>query len=101
MPRGAMSNRTAPIFVAGFLSGGLALLVSAVASTWFGFWHVDADADPPQWEVAIARHAFASSVSRRAPRAQNPIAPTEKNLLEGLKFYREGCTGCHGDKGKP
>lgn len=44
---------------------------------------------------------FDAAVARRAPQTPNPIAPTEPELLAGLKLYRDDCAGCHGEPGHP
>lgn len=36
-------------------------------------------------------------MARRAPLVNNPFPLTDANLLEGMKTYREACSGCHGD----
>lgn len=75
-------------------------LVAAIASV-LGMVSVSATSDPPRWEVLIVRKVLAASVERQAAKLQNPFPPTSANLTAGLKFYRNGCAGCHGDAGKP
>jgi mono/diheme cytochrome c family protein len=60
----------------------------------------EADADPPRLEALIARRALDASLRRHAPRRANPIAPTDANLLAGMKLYRNNCSGCHGAPGQ-
>jgi len=62
---------------------------------------VQATSTPPLWERAIARMAFNASVARRAARVPNPIPIRDEELLNGLRIYRDGCAGCHGDYGRP
>lgn len=66
-----------------------------------GVWPVQATATPPAWERALARLVFNASVARRAPRVPNPISSTADELLAGMKVYRDNCSGCHGDYGRP
>lgn len=88
-----------PIIAA--VAGLVVLPVLVVLFAWIGVWPVQATATPPAWERALARLAFNASVARRAPRLSNPIVPTPGALLGGLKMYRDGCAGCHGDYGRP
>lgn len=88
-------------FACGLLLGFLVIPVVALVALFQGWVPVSATSDPPRWESFLARKAFAASVARQAPRLQNPIAPTSANLMFGMKFYRNGCAGCHGDAGKP
>jgi mono/diheme cytochrome c family protein len=88
-------------FFCGLVLGFLLIPIAAVATGLLGGFSVSATDNPPRWESSFARKAFAASVSRQAPQLQNPIAPSSANLLSGLKFYRNGCAGCHGDAGKP
>lgn len=88
-------------FAWGLLLGFLVIPVAALFALFQGWVSVSATSDPPRWESFLARKAFAASVARQAPRQQNPIATTSANLMFGMKFYRDGCAGCHGDAGKP
>ena len=47
-------------------------------------------------EVQLAMSAMDSSVERHAPRTNNPVPPTDDNLIEGLKIYTMNCALCHG-----
>ncbi len=38
-----------------------------------------------------------ASVDRRAPEVHNPVAPTDANLIAGMKIYQTNCASCHGD----
>ena len=88
-------------FACGLLVG---LLVSPILSAIVlvcGWTSVHATAAPSRWETFVGRNALAASVGRQAPKLQNPISPTSGNLRSGLKIYRDNCSGCHGDSGKP
>jgi mono/diheme cytochrome c family protein len=47
-------------------------------------------------EAQIAMSALDASMERHAPRVNNPIPPTDENLIEGIKIYTMNCAGCHG-----
>ena len=42
----------------------------------------------------------AASISRQAPRMQNPVPATSDNLRAGMKLFLDDCAGCHGDSRK-
>ncbi|MGB6687887.1 MAG: c-type cytochrome [Terracidiphilus sp.] len=88
-------------FIFGLVVGGLVLPIVAAGVFLLGWSSVEATSDPPRWETALARRAFAASVARQAPEVQNPIPVNSDTLRAGMKFYRDGCAGCHGDAGKP
>jgi len=86
-------------FVLGFVLGILALPLCALIAAWLGYLPALAKAEPPRWEKAVATMALNSYVARHAPHVMNPVQPTDENLLAGLKIFRDGCAGCHGDAG--
>ena len=83
--------------LAGFVLGIATLLIAGVCVTQLGLFPIDAKATPPAWEAALAGRAVAASLARQAPHVANPVAPTEANLLEGVKMFKDMCAGCHGD----
>jgi len=85
------------IFVCGLLLGVFGILVVTAVVLWFGYIPIAATSDPSRWETLIGRRALASAVARQAPKLENPVPPTSDNLRLGLKVYRDGCSGCHGD----
>lgn len=88
-------------FACGLLLGvGLIPLV-AVVIFLFGWAPVHATADPPHWETSLAGKSFAASIARQVPKLQNPVPAISGNLRTGLEIYRDDCSGCHGDSGKP
>jgi mono/diheme cytochrome c family protein len=84
-------------FLWGFVAGILLLPLTALAGAWLGLLPTTANSAPPAWERAIARTALDSAAARNAPHLVNPVAPTDENLLAGMKIYRNACSGCHGD----
>ena len=69
--------------------GGIAFLL-------LGFMPTNADATPPDLERRIATSAMDASMERQAPRVNNPLAPTDDNLIDGMKIYTMNCALCHG-----
>ena len=83
-----------------FLLGGVVvvviLLIVGVGFALLGFFPSNANSTPPRFEQQIAMAALDASIERRAPRVNNPIPPTDENLIEGLKIYTMNCALCHG-----
>jgi mono/diheme cytochrome c family protein len=79
------------IVIGGGIFLGLALL---------GFVPTNADVEPPKWEERIADGALDASMERHAPRVNNPLPPTDANLIDGMKIYTMNCATCHGSLDK-
>jgi thiosulfate dehydrogenase len=88
-----------------FLSGFVAAIVIVVLAgfLWLRLGFMDARADAPEnaLERAVAMPALDASVRRHASQLQNPVAPTDDNLVAGMKIYQNHCAGCHGDIHQP
>jgi mono/diheme cytochrome c family protein len=83
-------------FLFGVIVGVLLLPCIVIGMTIAGRISVRATAEPPGWERVLAQFLLHRAISAQAGATKNPYAPTEANLLEGLKYYRDGCDGCHG-----
>jgi len=46
-----------------------------------------------RWAAYKSLHA---TLQREAPHGANPLAPTDANLISGIKLYGENCSVCHG-----
>lgn len=83
-----------------FLLGGVVvvviLLIVGVGFALLGYFPTNANSTPPQFEQQIAMAVLDASMERRAPRLNNPIPPTDENLIDGLKVYTTNCALCHG-----
>ena len=88
-------------FGCGLLLGLLLTPTGLAIALVCGWAPLRATAKPPRWETFFARRAVTASIARQAPKLQNPIQPTSISLGSGLKLYRDNCSGCHGDSGKP
>jgi len=84
-------------FWIGFVTATMILLLAAFCYVRFGFVDPRADIAVNALDRRVAMPALDASVDRRAPDAQNPIQPTNENLLAGMKMYQEQCSSCHGD----
>jgi thiosulfate dehydrogenase len=87
MLKGVVSGVTLTVAVA--LLGAYALVRSGVIPA-------NADAAPGTLETWMARTSLDSTLRRVAPKEQNPVAPTEQNLLEGVHLFARNCAVCHG-----
>src|SRR5258708_35275603 len=62
-----------------------------------GWLPINANAKPSPLEKAFMHLALDSAAARKGPHLTNPIAPTEENLMAGMKLFKGDCAGCHGD----
>jgi mono/diheme cytochrome c family protein len=83
-------------FILGIVITTLVLLIGSLGLALLGFLPTRANTAPPAMEVHIAMSALDNSVERHAPRVNNPVPPTDENLIEGLKIYTMNCALCHG-----
>jgi len=84
-------------FVLGIVSTILILLIGGLGLALLGFLPTRANSTPPKMEAHLAMSALDNSVERHAPRVNNPVPPTDQNLIDGLKIYTMNCAGCHGN----
>jgi mono/diheme cytochrome c family protein len=83
-------------FFLGIFITVLVLLIGILGLALLGFMPTRANTSPPQMEKHIAMSALDNSVERHAPRTNNPVPPTDENLIQGLKIYTMNCALCHG-----
>ena len=83
-------------FILGIVVAILVLLIGGLGLALLGFLPTRANSAPPEMEIHIATSALDNSVERHAPRMNNPVPPTDENLIEGLKLYTMNCALCHG-----
>jgi len=83
-------------FVLGVVVTILVLLIGGLGLALLGFLPTRANRSPGKMESHIAMSALDNSVDRHAPRVDNPVPPTDENLIEGAKIYAMNCAGCHG-----
>ena len=83
-------------FILGMIVTLLVLVIGGLGYALLGLIPTNADASPPRFEQHIADLALDASMERRAPRINNPIPPTDENLIDGIKLYTMNCAGCHG-----
>lgn len=84
-------------FLLGFVAGIVVLLLVAFCYVRFGFIDPRADKEVSLLESKIAMPSLDAAVDRRASEMQNPVQPTDANLIVGMKIYQTNCASCHGD----
>jgi thiosulfate dehydrogenase len=83
-------------FILGVIIGLTVLGLATLGFTAMGFFPTQANAAPPTLEGRVANQALHASMQRHAPRVTNPLAPSDKNLIDGMNIYYENCSLCHG-----
>jgi mono/diheme cytochrome c family protein len=83
-------------FVLGIVITILILVIGSLGFALLGFMPTRANSAPPEMERHLAMSALDNSVERHAPRVNNPVPPTDENLIAGLKIYTMNCAQCHG-----
>jgi thiosulfate dehydrogenase len=83
-------------FIFGVVVTILVLAVGGTGLALLGFIPTHANATPPKMERQIALSALDASMERHAPRVNNPVPPTDENLIAGIKIYTMNCANCHG-----
>ena len=88
-----------------FVAGIVATLILFTFGGWLylklGYADLRANVLPSWLESEVAASAVNASAARHARARQNPIAPTEANLLDGARLYRDKCADCHGRPDNP
>jgi mono/diheme cytochrome c family protein len=83
-------------FIAGIVFAVVAIIVAASVYTYFGHMPVNADVAPGRIETYFAGHALDASIELQATKVNNPVQPTEDNLVRGMLIYSMNCAQCHG-----
>lgn len=83
-------------FILGIVITIVVLLIGGSGLALLGFLPTRANTPPPEWERHFAMSALDNSVERHAPQVNNPVPPTDDNLISGLKIYTMNCATCHG-----
>ena len=56
----------------------------------------NADAQPGPIEQWLAGTSLQATLNSQAPKEANPVAPTDANLIDGIRLYGQNCAICHG-----
>ena len=88
-------------FIFGFLSTIVLILIVPLTYLRLGAAEVRGDVRAPSWESRLMQFALHASVTRSAPKIQNPLPHVAEQLIAGGKMYLDGCAGCHGTPRRP
>lgn len=84
----------------GFVLGILLTIIVAAAAGYAairtGTIPANADAKPGRVENYVARTDLRAVLDNEAPKASNPVALTDANLIAGIKLFGQHCAICHG-----
>lgn len=83
-------------FIFGIVVTILVVTIGGTGLALLGFIPTNANTAPPKMERQIAMSALDASMERHAPHVNNPVPPTDENLIDGIKIYTMNCAGCHG-----
>ena len=83
-------------FILGVVLTLVVLLLCGLGVALLGYLPTRANTPPPKFETHVAMSALDSAVDRHASRTNNPVPPTDENLISGLKIYTMNCALCHG-----
>lgn len=94
-------NRTLKGFIWGIV---VTIVVAALVVYLVGITgHITMRADilPTALESSMAMRMMDANVERNAPKIENPVQPTDENLLAGASIYLKSCAQCHGEPNQP
>ena len=78
---------------------GLELVLSILGGYFLltsGLIPANADSAPGPLETWMARTSLQATLSREAPKGQNPVPLSEDNLRDGIALFAKNCAICHG-----
>lgn len=86
--------------IRGLILGIIVTLVVLVAGAYVfveaGAMPANADARPGRLETWVAKTSLRATISRGAPKGDNPVTASLPNLQSGMKLYLANCAVCHG-----
>ena len=83
-------------FILGVVITMVGFVLLGLGAANFGLLRTSADATPSSLERRVMMNALDASVDRHAPHLDNPVLPTDENLIDGMKIYTMNCALCHG-----
>ncbi len=88
-------------FILGIVIGVVGVAVGAYIYIHYGFLDMRADLPVAGIERFYMSGAMDNYVDRYAPHSNNPVPPTDDNLIAGIRLYKSNCAGCHGGPDRP
>src|SRR5258708_35741876 len=78
-----------------FFRGIVFAIIALALGGWlylrFGFADICANVPVSRFDSEIASTALHASAERHMPKEKNPIQPTDANLFDGARLYRDKC----------
>lgn len=84
-------------FIAGAVCGAVTAAAALVLVVCLWPWHVEATRTPGPVELAVMKSLLNRALDREAVASSNPFPASPENLMAGMKIFRDGCAGCHGN----
>lgn len=82
-------------FIVGIVVGAFAVVFCVFLYFRLGFAPMAVSAAPMPFETSFA-HMGLRAATRHALATPSPDSPSQENLVEGAKLYRDACAECHG-----
>lgn len=95
------SGGTMRIFVFGSVAGVAISLTAAALIAYLWPWQIQATGTATGVETWVKRQLLDRALLRQATSGSSPVEVSKENLLAGMKIFRDGCAGCHGDAHEP
>jgi thiosulfate dehydrogenase len=83
-------------FLGGFVCALLLLAGGVYLVARYALFPIGADNPPSTLERRLAGMAMDGYADAHAPKQDNPVEPTDANLIAGAQRYEEHCALCHG-----
>lgn len=83
-------------FIAGIIIGIVGVAAGAYVFLHYGFMNMAADQPVNSMELFYMKGAMTRYSTRYAPKVQDPVPPTDDNLIAGIRLYKSNCAVCHG-----
>jgi mono/diheme cytochrome c family protein len=83
-------------FILGVIIAATVLVLGGLGFAMLGLFPTKANTSPAGLEQFLAHRALHASMEHHAPQLINPLAPSDQNLIEGMKVYYVNCALCHG-----
>lgn len=83
-------------FASGIATTFVVALVGGYMLLRSGSIPANADAKPGPIETWVAKTSLDATLRNEAPKRENPVLPTDENLIAGINLYAQHCAICHG-----
>lgn len=88
-------------FILGIIFTLVVLFVGSYIYMHYGFMNIAADVPYNKIEMIYVRGMIDRWAERFGPKTANPVQPTDANMIDGVKLYKQDCAVCHGSPQNP